>query len=161
MVVIVKLSNQGRLLDQIPFTTMSPSQDLHQGLFFFAFPDLRHHGVSQAPPHRVHPQVAIDQDKGVHPLPQNDHRQDLPEALDRNGQGTKPLGPLDPRMSIAKINLGDLDLFHFSNMSKIHDDLLARRSMSPSTGKSIHHPTPASTKMTPPAPVKPCPGMNN
>jgi len=161
MVLLVKLPEEGGLFEEVPFTGMSPSQDFHQGLFFFAFPDLRRHRVTQTALHRLHPQVAIDQDKGVHPLPQGDHRDDLPETLDGTGQGRNPLRPVDPRMSIAKMEMSDLDLFHFSEMSRIHDHLLARRSTPASTGKSIHHHAPAPTKMTPPTPVKPCPGLND
>jgi hypothetical protein len=67
---------------------------------------------------------------------------------------------VDPGMGIAKQEMSNLDLFHFSQIPMIHNPLLPRRSIPASTGKSIHHPTLASTKMTPPAPVKPCPGMN-
>ena len=123
MVLIMKLPQEGRLLQEIPFTAIGPSQDLHQGLFFFAFPDLRHDGVTQTALQGLHPQVAIDQDKGVAPLPQNNHRQDLPKALNGTGQSKDPLRPLDPGMGIAKMKLCNLDLFDFSKMSRIHDPL--------------------------------------
>lgn len=140
---------------------MSPSQDLHQGLFFFAFPDLGHHRVSPTAPQGLHSQVPIDQNQGAHPFPQNDHRNDLPETFDGTGQRRNPLRPLNPGMGIAKMKMGDLNFSYFSKMSGIHDSLLAPRPAPASTGKSIHHPTPASTKMTPPTLVQPRPGMNH
>ena len=158
---MVKLTDQCSLFDEIPFTAMPPCQDLRQGLFFFTFPNLRHHRVAQTALHRLHSQVAIDQDEGVHPLPQSDHRDDLAETLDGTGQGRNPLRPVDPGMGIAKLEMNNLDLFHFPQISVIHDHLLARRSTPTSTGKSIHQPAPAPTKMTPPAPVKPCPALNH
>jgi hypothetical protein len=57
-------------------------------------------------------------------------------------------------MSITKMKVGYLDLFDFSKTSRIH-------ALSLSTGKSIYHPSLTSTKMTPPNPVKPCPGIND
>jgi len=161
MVSTVKFPQNSRLLDEIPSTVMSPTQNLHQGLFLFAFPDLGHHRVSPTAPHGLHSQVAIDQNQGVHPLPQNNHRHNLPEALDGTGQRRNPLRPLNPGMGIAKLKMINLDLFHFSKMSRIHDSLLVPRPAPASTGKSIYHPTPAPTKMTPPTLVKPCPGMNH
>ena len=102
---------------------MSPGQDLHQGLFFFAFPDLCHHRVTPTPPQRVDPEVAVDQDKGVDPLPQNNHRKNLPKTLDETGQDQYPLRPVDPAIGIAKIQMSNLDLFHFSEMSRLHEYL--------------------------------------
>ena len=90
---MVKLPDKCSLFDEIPFTAIPPCQDLRQGLFFFAFPNLRHHRVAQTALHRLHSQVAIDQDEGVHPFPQNDHRDDLPETLYGTGQGRNPLRP--------------------------------------------------------------------
>ena len=42
MATVVKLLKEGRLLEDIPFSAVGPGEDLHEGLFFFAVPDLRH-----------------------------------------------------------------------------------------------------------------------
>jgi len=160
MGLIVKFPKERRLLDEIPFPSMSPSQDLHQSFFFFAFPDLRHHRVPPTALHGLHPQVAIDQDPGAHPLPQGDHRDDLPKALDGTGQRRNPLRPMNPGMGIAKLKMSDLDLFHFSKMTRIHDPLSAPRSIRASTRKSIYDPTFTPTKMTTLPPLQPCATRN-
>jgi len=79
--------------------------------------------VAPCPSHRSISQGAIDQDKGVGLLPQDDHSNHRPEALDRTGQGKNPLRPLNPLMGIAKREMGHLDLFEFSEMSTLHDHL--------------------------------------
>jgi len=60
MISTVKFPQKSRLLEEIPSTVMSPSQDLHQGLFLFAFPDLGHRRVPPTVPQSLHPQVTID-----------------------------------------------------------------------------------------------------
>ena len=123
MVLIMEFPQKGRLLQEVPFTAIGPNQDLNQGLLFFLFPNLRQDGVPQTALQGLHPQIAIDQDKGVAPFPQNNHRQDLTKALNGTGQSQNPLRPLDPSMGIAEMKVCHLDLFNFSEMSRIHDPL--------------------------------------
>ena len=80
-------------------------------------------GVAPCPSHRSISPVAIDQDKGVGPFPQDDPSNDRPEALSGTGQGKNPLRLLNPPMGIAKREMGHLDLFDFSKISTIHDHL--------------------------------------
>ena len=122
VVLILKFPQKGRLLQQIPLTAMSPSENLHQSLFFFTFPDLCHDRIPSTALQSLHPLIAIKQDKAI-ALPQSNHRQNLPEALDGTGQGQHPLRSLNPCMGITKIQMSHLDLFHFSGISWIHDPL--------------------------------------
>jgi len=119
MIAVMELPDEGRLLDDIPLSTMGPGEDLHEGLFFPALPDLRHHRVSPARLHGLHPQVAVEQNKG----PRNDHGDDLPDAFDGSGEGKALFGPLDSCVGIAEVELCYLDLPDLSKMS-VHDQEL-------------------------------------
>lgn len=106
MAAVMKLLKDGRLLDDIPFSAVSPGEDLHEGLFLFAVPDLRHHRVSSASLQGLHPEIAVEQDKG----PRDDHGDDLAETLDGGGQGEALPGSLYTCMGIAEMKLPYFDL---------------------------------------------------
>lgn len=97
---------------------MRPGEELDEGFFFFAFPDLGDDRIAAECLERLHPEIAIEQDN-VYLLPQNDHGDDLPEALDGGGKCSNAFGPLNPRMGIAKLKLGKLDLFDRSKLSTL------------------------------------------
>jgi len=118
----VEFLQEGSFFDEIPFTAVRPGEELDEGLFFLAFPDLGDDRITAEYLERLHPEIAIEQDN-VHLLPQNDHRDDLSEALDGTGKRSNALGPLNPRMGIAKLKLGKLDLFDLSEPSTVHDHL--------------------------------------
>ena len=103
----MELRKNSRLLDHVPFSPMAPREDLDEGLFLRAVPDLRHDGVAPEVRHGLHPHVAVEEDIGV----RDDHGDDLAEALDGGREGEALLGPLNPGTGIAEIELRDFDFF--------------------------------------------------
>ena len=122
MVVIMKLPQEGRFLQKIPSAAMGPGENLHEGIFFFTFPDLRHCRITPAVSEGLHPQIAVKQNKD-HPFPHDYHGYDLTNALDGTGQDKTLFRPLNPCVRIAKMELCNLDLFDFPKMSAVHDHL--------------------------------------
>ena len=112
LVVIVKLPHEGRLLEEIPLSTMGTGEDLHEGLFFRTVPYLRHDRVAPTVYERLYPQVAVEQ----HHCPGDDHGDDLPDALDGGGERKALFGAIYPRVGIAKVELPDPDLFNLPKM---------------------------------------------
>jgi len=111
MIMVMKLLKDGRLLDNIPLSAVGPGEDLHEGLFFFAVPNLRHHRVVATRLQGPHPEVAVEEDKG----PRDDHGDDLAHSLDGGGQGEALPGSLYTRMGIAEMELPYFDLPDFPN----------------------------------------------
>ena len=115
----MKFLQEGGFLKEIPFTAMRPGEELDEGFFFLAFPDLGDDGIAAERFEGLHPEIAIEQDT-VRLLFQNDHGDDLSEALDGGGKCSNTPGPLNPRMGIAKLKPGKLDLFDCSKLATLH-----------------------------------------
>jgi hypothetical protein len=109
---------EGRLLDNIPLSAVGPGEDLHEGLFFCAVPDLRPHRVAPAVLQGLHPEKAVEEHKGLC----HDHGDDLTGALDGSGQGNALPGPLYSCVGKAEVELPYFDLPDFPKMS-VHDHL--------------------------------------
>jgi len=133
MVPVVELRKKGRLLDGIPRAAAGPGEEVSQGFFFHDVPDLRHDRVAAEVFQRLHPEIAVEEDKG--PLfCAHGHGDDLADAVDRRGKAF--CSPLYPGVGIAEDELPDLDLPDFPKMS-VHDQKLTRGSPSRSISSFI------------------------
>jgi hypothetical protein len=118
--VIMEFPHEGRLLDGIPRSAVGPGEYLREGLFLFAVPDLRHHRVAAAVLQGLHPEVAVEEDKGCC----HGHGDNLADTFDGGGQGKALFGPLYACMGIAEVELPDLDLLHLPK--PVHERELTR-----------------------------------
>jgi len=137
LIVLMNLPQKGRLLQKVPSAAMGAGENRHQSLFLFAFPNLRHRRIPAAVSQGLHPQITVQQNK-AYPLPNHNHRDDLPYLLDGTGQCQALFGPLNPRVPIAKTKLGNLDLFYLPKMSALHSFLTFDGGIELPTAPHIH-----------------------
>ena len=112
LMAIVKLSDQGCLLQRFPTSFLLPDQDRNQGLHLPANPDFGQNRVFSTAPQRFHPQIAIYQNMAWSIRTDHADRPKLSPLLQGTHQRQKRLRPPDPSMAIAKIQLAYLQRLH-------------------------------------------------
>ena len=65
LMAVIKLPHKGGLFDEVPLSAVTPGEDLPEGLFLGAVPDLGPHRVAPAVPYRLYPQIAVEEHEGV------------------------------------------------------------------------------------------------
>jgi len=122
MVVIMKLLQESRFFQKIPFTALGPGEEFDDGFFCSAFPDLRDDHITAEYFEGLHSEVAVEENK-VHFFSHHDHGDDLTDTTDGCGEYSNALGPLNSRMGIAKLKPGKFDFFDRAKLFTLHAHL--------------------------------------
>lgn len=111
-----ELPDEGSLFHHIPSSLTADREQSQQGLVFPAVPVLDQDRVPFAELERRHPPVTVNEHTGR----DGDNGHDLPPLLDGGGKADQGLFCHYPRVGVARIDLGDLQLHGLYRVSVQH-----------------------------------------
>ena len=106
----LELAEHGRLLEQIPLTSVAGGgQHVEDGFAFIAVPDMGREGVPPTAPGCLQPQIAIDEGEAGVVGGHDENRNQLTIGSERDGESCEAAIIPDAGVGKSRIDMDDLD----------------------------------------------------